>query len=315
MGQSEKEKTVKRYYWLKLKEEFFLDKEVKKLRKIAGGDTYTIIYLKLMLLSLKTDGKLYFDGIEDTFAEELALEIDEDPENVRVTLMYLKKMSLLTLINEDEIYLTQMDNLIGSESESAERVRKHRAKIKEIEDNNKSLEMGKLTDNTESNGNSLEDKTLHCNDDVTECNTYTDIDIDKELNTKTNIKNSSNTNVLDCPTKSDKQMKYLFPNITEMWNELASFGIAPIRGITKSGSRATLLKARLREYGENSFAEIVQQVKDSLFLQGKHDGRPWQITFDWVILPKNYPKVLEGTYKDNNKQYTGSAFDHINIGD
>ena len=127
MGQQKQSKTVKRYYWLKLKEEFFQDKEVKKLRKIAGGDTYTVIYLKLMLLSLKSDGRLYFDGVEDTFHEELALEIDEDAENVRVTLMYLEKMGLLQLVNDDEIFLTQMDSLIFSESESAQRVREHKS--------------------------------------------------------------------------------------------------------------------------------------------------------------------------------------------
>lgn len=132
MGQQKQSKTVKRYYWLKLKEEFFQDKEVKKLRKIAGGDTYTVIYLKLMLLSLKSDGRLYFDGVEDTFHEELALEIDEDAENVRVTLMYLEKMGLLQLVNDDEIFLTQMDSLIFSESESAQRVREHRAKKKSL---------------------------------------------------------------------------------------------------------------------------------------------------------------------------------------
>lgn len=129
MGQ---QKQVKRYYWLKLKEEFFQDKEVKKLRKIAGGDTYTVIYLKLMLLSLKSDGRLYFDGIEDTFYEELALEIDEDAENVRVTLMYLEKMGLLQLKDDDEMYLTQMDSLILSESQSAQRVREHRARAKSL---------------------------------------------------------------------------------------------------------------------------------------------------------------------------------------
>jgi predicted phage replisome organizer len=139
MGQ---QKQVKRYYWLKLKEEFFQDKEVKKLRKIAGGDTYTIIYLKLMLLSLKSDGRLYFDGIEETFYEELALEMDEDSENVRVTLMYLEKMGLVQLKSEDEIYLTQMESLIFSESESAERVRKHRAKMKQIEAGNETPQIG-----------------------------------------------------------------------------------------------------------------------------------------------------------------------------
>lgn len=46
----------KRYWWLKLPENFFDAIEIKKLRRIAGGDTYTIIYLKMMLLSLKNNG-------------------------------------------------------------------------------------------------------------------------------------------------------------------------------------------------------------------------------------------------------------------
>lgn len=48
----------KRYYWLKLKEDFFNDIRMKRLRKISAGSTYTIIYLKLLLLSLKDEGKL-----------------------------------------------------------------------------------------------------------------------------------------------------------------------------------------------------------------------------------------------------------------
>ena len=85
----------KRYYWLKLKEDFFEQRVIKKLRKIAGGDTYTIIYLKLQLLAMKNDGKLVFENVEDDFASEMALELDEDVENVKVTLMYLEKNNLL----------------------------------------------------------------------------------------------------------------------------------------------------------------------------------------------------------------------------
>ncbi|MDS8126694.1 phage replisome organizer N-terminal domain-containing protein, partial [Streptococcus pneumoniae] len=43
----------KRYYWIQLAQDFFKSKEMKLLRKIAGGDTHTIIYLKMMLISLE----------------------------------------------------------------------------------------------------------------------------------------------------------------------------------------------------------------------------------------------------------------------
>ena len=116
----------KRYYWLKLPEGFFRQKPIKKLRKIAGGDTYTIIYLKMLLIAMKNDGKLYFEGVEDDFYEELALDLDEDSENVKVTVLFLIRQGLMELVNETEYRLTECDKMVGSESASAERVRKHR---------------------------------------------------------------------------------------------------------------------------------------------------------------------------------------------
>lgn len=122
----------KRYYWLKLKDDFFAQKEIKKLRKIAGGDTYTIIYLKLQLLSLKNNGTLLFENIEDTFCEELSLEIDEDPENIKFTLMFLQKYGLLEEVSNTEFLLPKTIESIGSEGQCAERVRKHREKKKTL---------------------------------------------------------------------------------------------------------------------------------------------------------------------------------------
>lgn len=118
---------AKKYYWLKLKDNFFTSKEIKKLRHIAGGDTYTVIYLKLMLLSLQDEGKLFFEGIEDTFSEELALELDEEPDNVKVTLMYLQKLGLLVEANENEAFLPQVPEAIGKETDKAEIMRRIRA--------------------------------------------------------------------------------------------------------------------------------------------------------------------------------------------
>ena len=58
---------AKKYYWLKLMKDFFTQPKIKKLRKIAGGDTYTIIYLKLQLLSIDSDATLEYQGIEENF--------------------------------------------------------------------------------------------------------------------------------------------------------------------------------------------------------------------------------------------------------
>ena len=149
-------KTNRRYYWIQLAQDFFKSKEMKLLRKMPGGDTYTIIYLKLMLISLEDNGKIYFEELAQDLAEEMALLIDEDTEAVRMTLMFLTKKGLLTRHSDYEFFLEQVPEMIGSETASARRVRKHR-----------------------------EQKALQSNTNVTKRNG--DIDIDKEIELKKDI--------------------------------------------------------------------------------------------------------------------------------
>ena len=140
----------RRYYWLQLKDDFFNSKEMKLMRKLPGGEEITIIYLKMMLVSLSEQGKLYFEGLAEDLAEELSLIIDEDPEAIRLTLMFLTKKKLLTTSDNYQFNLEQVPEMIGSETASARRVRKHREN----------------------------QKALQCKPDVTKCNGDIDIDID-----------------------------------------------------------------------------------------------------------------------------------------
>lgn len=125
----------KKYYWLKLQNDFFSHKEIKKLRKIAGGDTYTVIYLKMLLVSLKNDGCLFYDGVEETFAEELALELDEEKDNVDVTLKFLMVHRLIEETSQNEFSLPGTINAIGAETSGNIRVKRHREKLKALQCN------------------------------------------------------------------------------------------------------------------------------------------------------------------------------------
>ena len=126
---------TKKYYWLKLRENFFKSKEIKKLRSIAGGNTYTIIYLELQLLSLENDGKLMFEGIDETFAKELSLVINEKPEDIEVTIGFLQRWGLLIENGIDEFSLTETIENIGSETPGASRVRRFRDRQKTLQGN------------------------------------------------------------------------------------------------------------------------------------------------------------------------------------
>lgn len=125
----------KRYYWLKLREGFFRQKEIKRLRKIAGGDTYTIIYLKMLLRSLSNNGFLYFDNVEENFVTELALDLDENEENVAITVQYLTAQGILVESSEDEFLLTTCSGMVGSETASTIRSRKSRERQKALQCN------------------------------------------------------------------------------------------------------------------------------------------------------------------------------------
>lgn len=167
--------TTKKYFWLKLKDDFFRDKKIKKLRRIAGGDTFTIIYLKMQLLSLKNSGKLIFDGVEENFVEELALELDEEVDNVKMTVAYLMSNNLLEEVETDEYILPQTIECIGSESTSAARVRKHRKKKKELQDAQKKEALPEPK-----NG-----QVLQCNAHETKCNTEIEKEKEKEIEKET----------------------------------------------------------------------------------------------------------------------------------
>lgn len=160
----------KKFYWLKLKDDFFRDKRIKKLRRIAGGDTYTIIYLKLQLLSLRHNGTLIYEGVEDTLEEELALEIDEDEDNVKIALAFLFNNGLIEETDPNHFIMTETIKCIGSESASAERVRRHREK--------KQL-------------------ALQCNTQVT--NSNIEIEKEKELELKKEIKEENKKKIAKDP--------------------------------------------------------------------------------------------------------------------
>ena len=127
---------AKRYYWLKFRDDFFDSKRIKKLRKMAGGDTYVIIYLKMQLKALRTGGVLEFTGIEKEFAEELALDIDESVDDVRVVLAFLLSYGLCECSDNVHYYLPYVTENTGSETAAAQRMRDHRDRLKLAERNN-----------------------------------------------------------------------------------------------------------------------------------------------------------------------------------
>lgn len=156
----------KRYYWLKLNEDFFEDDTIQWIQEQKNGNDYIIFYIKLLLKSLKDDGKLirYVGNTLIPYnVEALARLTGTPPDTVRVAMEVFEKIGLISVMDTGEIYLEQINEMIGSETASAKRVRKHRARL--------------AAENKEQSV-----KALQSNSDVIKCNT--DIDIEKDIDTQ-----------------------------------------------------------------------------------------------------------------------------------
>lgn len=166
----------KRYYWLKLKEDFFEDDTMQWLEEQENGTEYTLFYLKLCLRSLRSDGRLIRyvgEYLIPYDIKTLAKLTQTDPDTVRVAMDLFKRIGLINLLDSGEIFLKQLDEMVGSETNKAELMRRKRAEEKLIANEKKDkkrLEVDKVTLLPESYQNvnqsiekELKDKSIELN--------------------------------------------------------------------------------------------------------------------------------------------------------
>ncbi len=115
----------KRFYWLKLNEDFFDENIMLGLRRQEHGSDLVLIYQKMLLRSLKSGGKLPFIGMLPTAAEEIAMTINEDAQLVQSALDFLERFGQVEVF-EDGVVMTDLSEMTGSETAAAQRMRNKR---------------------------------------------------------------------------------------------------------------------------------------------------------------------------------------------
>ena len=265
----------RRLYWLKLKESFFTDKAMKKLRRMAGGDTYTVIYLKMLLLGLKNNGRIYYDGVEDTFHEEIALELDEEPENVQFCMLFLEKNGLLEKVSETEAFLTETPSMTISESASAGRMRKLR-----------------------------ERKTSQCDASVTQALRESDktVTLEKDIE-KDNKRKDTDTDIeayiapscsAACEPSARARTVVDYQAIVDDYNTTCT-KLPACKKLSETRKRA--IKARLNTYSAEELHKVFVAAQNSSWHTGEND-RNWRADFDWLMTDRNAAKMLERYERD-----------------
>lgn len=181
---AKKSSKQKRYFWLKLKEDWFSGTTEKYLKSLPAGDSLLITYLKIQLMSLKTEGFLKYERLLPSAEEEIAMLIDEPVNNVRLLINVLLKTGAIERLDDNSLYLLSLQNLIGSEGSSTDRVRRFRERQKALQCNNNQLQIeGEILGNSELDVENS--KALQCNDNVTQDVTDENLKILQNLDLKT----------------------------------------------------------------------------------------------------------------------------------
>jgi predicted phage replisome organizer len=120
------------YYYIKLKDNYFEQDNIKVLESMKNGHTYSLIIIKLYLKSSKYDGRLMMTSsipYDPAKIEILASVIGHDVAHVREAIKIARELDLITIVDGREIWMTEIQNFIGSSSTEADRKRDYRKRI------------------------------------------------------------------------------------------------------------------------------------------------------------------------------------------
>ena len=138
-----------KFYWLKLKRDFFKRHDIRIIEAMPNGKDYILFYLKLLLESIDHEGKLRFSETIPYNEQMLSVITNTNVDVVKAAMDIFIELQMMEVQDDKTIYMQEVKKLIGSETKSAERVRRFREN----------------------------QKMLQCNADVTKCN----IEIEKDI--------------------------------------------------------------------------------------------------------------------------------------
>lgn len=177
---------VKKYYWLKLKDDFFEDDTISWVEEQENGKEYILFYLKLCLKSLRTEGSLIRNVGERLIpynVNALAKLTNTNADTVKIAMQLFRDIGLVSLHDTGEIYLNQINEMIGTETDSAKRKRLQRARESLIE-NTFSAEENEIVTERSDKLPFARDIVTEKRDDFKKSHEHIDIELQQETRNK-----------------------------------------------------------------------------------------------------------------------------------
>lgn len=260
-------------------------KSISQSKKLASLKTDAARLLYTWLIPhLDVNGCFYGDAV--TINALIFTRLNKKPEKIEE---YLKDLEANGLIIRYEVngdlFLTvpdfrQKQPRLNPDREAKPTIPPYKPEWKNTNQDQLLTNSGVTPDQLQSNSNTSKVKVSKVNNRVSK-DTLVDLSSTPEPQKK--------------PDKKKTQEK--ITEILNLWNEFAAkVGLPQVRDITPGSTRERHLRARLNEKGFD-FRKILEKVSQSEFLLGLKSD--WKVSFDWLIKPSNYVKVLEGNYDSN----------------
>lgn len=171
----------KKYYWLKLKRDFFKRHDVRIIEQMPNGKDYILFYLKMLLESIDHEGALRFNETIPYNEQMLSVITDTNVDIVKSAMNLFVELGMVDILEDSTIYMNEVERLIGSETSAAQRMRNKRKREQLPEPQGIPAIEGSERNNVRS-----------CYGDVrkgyTEIDIEKDIEIDKEKDIEIDIK-------------------------------------------------------------------------------------------------------------------------------
>lgn len=262
----------KKYYWLKLKDDFFEDDTIQFIEEQKNGILYVNFYLKLCLKSLKTEGnliRLVGENFIPYDIESLSRLTNTPVDTVRVAMELFKKIGIVKIQETGEIYMAQIKEMIGSETDKAEIMRRKRA-VDKLSSNNVTQMLPER---------------------------YPEIEIEKEKEKEIDIELKKE---IELDLKKDKKKTKENEEVEEIKNIYNQYctNLSEVQKITDK--RKIAIKKFLKEYSIDDFRNICIKANNTDFLIGKND-RKWKADFDFLLKVDKATAILENKYTISKK--------------
>lgn len=120
----------KKYYWLKLKKDFFKRHDIKIVESMPNGKDYVLFYLKLLVESVDHDGELRFNETIPYNEQMLSTITNTNIDTVSNAMKLFRELGMVEILDDQTIYMNEVSKMLGAETYWAQKKREERQKNK-----------------------------------------------------------------------------------------------------------------------------------------------------------------------------------------